>query len=166
MTGNFFRVRRLWAVSVMCLFFAAGAAFADELFVSAGGKNYILQREESVSGDKHAKHAKYAAADDPTTVFWSSADEAGLTIEGREYSRYVLIRLLPDEDEILLTVDGKNYRMKRVVSASGAKFEDVNDPATVFWSKGVSAMLTIKGKDYPDYESWEPVDVIWLPPEQ
>jgi membrane-bound inhibitor of C-type lysozyme len=153
----------MWAVLAACLLFAAGAAAEpgkDALFVSAGGRNYILKREASVLGDK------YTAEDDPATVFWSAGKSAGLTIRGKEYTRYVLLRLLPEpeEDMLMLTVDGKNYKMRQAVSASGVKYEDIGDPTTVFWSKGTSAILTIKGKDYPGYETWEPLDVIWLAP--
>ncbi|MDR2174428.1 MAG: MliC family protein [Synergistaceae bacterium] len=163
MMREFFQSRKLWIISMTCLFLAAGgAAFAaavpeeGELSVSVGGKEYVLKRADSDSGDK------YVAENDPATVFWSDGKNAGLTIGGREYSRYVLLRNLPDEDMLLLTVDGENFTMKQVISASGAKYEDIEDPTTVFWSKGKSAMLTIRGKDYPGYETWEPDGVIQL----
>jgi membrane-bound inhibitor of C-type lysozyme len=160
-----FQIQRLWLVVAVCLSLAAAAVLAlekpekDELFVSAGGKDYVLKREDSASGEKRTK---YAAKDDPTTFFWSDGKRALLTIGGREYTRYVLLRDLDDGDEFILTADGENYRMKPVVSASGAKYEAVGDPTTIFWSKGASAFLTVKGKDYPGYETWAPNNVIWI----
>jgi hypothetical protein len=159
-----FQTRRLRLIVTVCLFLTAAAVLAseklegDELFVSAGGKDYILKREDSAPG---GKRTKYTAKDDPATFFWSDDKRASLTIGGRECTRYVLLRDLDDE-EFLLTVDGENYRMKQVVSASGAKYEAVGDPTTVFWSKGASVFLTVKGKEYPGYETWAPSNVIWI----
>ena len=173
------QIRRLWVISVVSisavsiaaiamvhLLFAAGGAFAaenraanlkeDELFVSAGGKDYVLKREDSSLWDR------YVAEDDPTTVFWSVGKSAGLSVQGQECARYVLLRNLPDEDTFILTVDGRNYTMMPVISGSGAKYEAVGDPTTVFWSKGESAMLTIRGEDYPNYEAWVPERIICL----
>jgi membrane-bound inhibitor of C-type lysozyme len=185
MMRKLFRMRQLWLISAVCLFLVAVAAalasakpeegefkegefkkgeFKEgefkkgELFLSAGGRDYILKHEDSVSGDK------YTAKDDPTTFFWSGGKRALLTVGGRERTRYVLLRGLSDDDGFILTADGENYEMKPAVSASGAKYEAVGDPTTVFWSKGDSAFLTIKGKDYPGYETWAPDGVIWLPP--
>jgi hypothetical protein len=162
MARKFFQIRRLRAALAACLLLAAAAAFAaespegDELFLSAGGRDYVLRRENSPLVDK------YVAEGDPTTVFWSSRRSAGLTVGGRERTRYVLIRKLPDEDMFILTADGRNYTMKRVIAASGAKYEDIADPATVFWSKGESVTLTVRGQDYPGYETWDPAGVIRL----
>jgi membrane-bound inhibitor of C-type lysozyme len=162
MTRKLFQTRRLWIISAACLFLTALAAPVpakpgeDELFLSFGGKDYILTRDESVSGDK------YTAKGDPATAFWSDGKRAVLTVGGQERTRYVLLRDLPDDDGLILTADGENYKMKQAVSASGAKYEAVDDPTTVFWSKGASAFLTVKGKDYPGYETWAPNGVICL----
>ncbi|MDR1977305.1 MAG: MliC family protein [Synergistaceae bacterium] len=127
----------------------------DELFVFADGASYILERAVSASGEK------YEATDDPTTVFWSDGPEAILEIKGRAYSKYVLLRE-SGEDELLLTVDGKNYTMKYAASASGAKYEALEDPETILWSKGDAATLIVEGNEYDGYDVWQPDGVIWL----
>lgn len=49
-----------------------------------------------------------------------------------------------------MTVAGEVYTMFSVVSASGAQFQSANDPNTVFWTQGDTAMLTLAGEDYPE----------------
>ncbi|NHK28626.1 META domain-containing protein [Parvularcula flava] len=49
-----------------------------------------------------------------------------------------------------MTVDQEVYTMFSVVSASGARFQAANDPNTVFWTQGNTAMLTLAGEDYPE----------------
>lgn len=49
-----------------------------------------------------------------------------------------------------MTVAGEVYTMFSVVSASGAQFQSADDPNTVFWTQGDSAMLTLAGEDYPE----------------
>ena len=48
-----------------------------------------------------------------------------------------------------MTVDGDVFTMFSVVSGSGAQFQSANDPNTVFWTQGDTAMLTLAGEDYP-----------------
>lgn len=55
------------------------------------------------------------------------------------------------KDEIIMKIDGRTYRMRQVVSASGAKYEEIGDSKTVFWSKGNTAHITVQGKAYPEY---------------
>jgi membrane-bound inhibitor of C-type lysozyme len=166
MAWKLFSSRRLWLVAAGCVFLAAAAAAVlvwerldegERLYLSFGGRNYILKRGDATLIDK------YTAQDDPTTFFWSDGKRAFLAIGGRERPQHVLLRGLEDDndEEFLLTVDGENYRMKQVISASGAKYEAVDDPTTVFWSKGALAFLTVKGKDYSGYETWSPNNVIW-----
>ncbi|MDL2264636.1 META domain-containing protein, partial [Synergistaceae bacterium OttesenSCG-928-I11] len=119
----------------------------DELYITIDGETYRMKRVVSASG------AKYEAVDDPTTVFWSKGRRASLTVRGEEYSKYVLIRNSPDEDELFLSVDGENFRLRRVPTASGAKYESRRDPSTYFWTKGDTATLYVRGKEYVGYDA-------------
>jgi heat shock protein HslJ/membrane-bound inhibitor of C-type lysozyme len=164
MKKKFTSAMRLFVISAIFLIGASSALCTaqpnDELFVFADGATHIMQRVASASGER------YEAPDDPETVFLSDGTEATLKIRGRLYSRYVLLRSLADDgeflDEFLLTVDGKNYRMKQVVSASGAAYEAVDDPDTTFRSKGPSATLVVRGKEYSGYDTWQTDGGIWL----
>ena len=162
---KFFKVQLL----VIFVFFPAIIALAadtaaaqrhDMVFIISDETVNVMMRTPAASGEK------YEALGDPDTVFWSKGDEAMLTIDGKEYSRYVLVNAFSgaDADELSLTVDGKSYIMKRAVSASGARYEAVNDPETVLWNKGASVTLTVGGVVYPDYDVWQPFGRIWLPP--
>ncbi|MDR1965103.1 MAG: META domain-containing protein [Synergistaceae bacterium] len=127
----------------------------DGLFVREGGKTYILHRVyegETIEGEGQF----YEAPDDPSTYFKSWGGYAELSIDGRLHSRYTLIRDTSDPEEIIFTADGVNFVMKRVMSASGAKYEVPGDPQTYFWSKGESATLFIEGEKYAGYDSWLP----------
>ena len=126
---------------------AKNAQGDDELYVTIDGETFVMKRVVSASG------AKYEAVDDPTTVFWSKGRNATLTVRGREYSKYVLIRNSPREDELFLSVDGENFLLKRADAASGAKYEAQGDPTTYFWSKGDTAALVIRGKEYMGYDA-------------
>lgn len=49
-----------------------------------------------------------------------------------------------------LKIANTTYAMEHVVSASGAKYENLGDETTVFWSKGDTAFVTVKGEDLPE----------------
>jgi heat shock protein HslJ len=49
-----------------------------------------------------------------------------------------------------LKVGGETFDMRQVSSASGAKYEAVNDSTTIFWSKGPNALVTARGRQYPE----------------
>lgn len=51
-----------------------------------------------------------------------------------------------------LTVADEAFEMRRVVAASGERYEAVADPTTSFWSKGSRATLVVKGTTYPECE--------------
>jgi heat shock protein HslJ/uncharacterized lipoprotein YbaY len=53
-------------------------------------------------------------------------------------------------DTMRMTVGAETFDMRQVVAASGAKYEAANDPSTTFWSKGKSAMVTVRGRAYPE----------------
>jgi putative lipoprotein len=162
MAWKFFNTWRLGVVSAALLFLLAGTAFtdaqqtSDTIFVFADGTPHVMKRVASASGEK------YEDSNDLSTFFWSKGPDAILSIGGREYSRYVLIRGSTDDDSFILTVDGGNFTMNRVISASGAKYEALGDPTTVFWSKGPSAMLIVQGSEYEEYNEWLPSGEIWL----
>ena len=164
MVKIFFKIQLL----VIFMFFPAIIASAidtdaaqqhDMVFIVSGETVKVMMRTPAASGEK------YEALGDPDTIFWSKGNESILTIDGKEYSRYVLVKVFSghDADNLFLSVDGKNYTMKRAVSASGEKYEAVNDPDTVLWSKGASVTLTVSGVVYPDYNDWQPFGRIWLP---
>jgi heat shock protein HslJ/membrane-bound inhibitor of C-type lysozyme len=162
MAWRFFNTLRLAVFSFIILVLAAGMVFSDaraadeEIFVCAGGAAHIMKRVSSTSGEK------YEDPKDPSTFFWSDGEDAILAVGGRKYDRFVLARDLSGEDAFILTVDGKNYRMNPAISASGAKYEAEGDPETVFWSKGASVTLTVRGKEYDGYDLWLPSGDIWL----
>jgi heat shock protein HslJ len=162
MTGKIFRTLQWGVISAVISMLLAGAAFAadspeDELVVFPDGSPCVMKRVTAGSGER------YEAAGDPSTFFLSDGPVAALRIGGREYPRYVLIRNFPGEDAFTLTADGRNYAMKSVISASGAKYEAEDDPSTVLWSKGRKALLAVGGQEYSDYDIWRPNGQIWLP---
>jgi membrane-bound inhibitor of C-type lysozyme len=156
---------KLWAFLLVwaCL---TGSALAndhdtntrDEVFIISGKTVKVLVQTLTASG------VRYEALGDQNTIFWSKGDEASLIVEGKECTKYVLVKVYSNSapDELFLTVDGKNYWMKRVISASGEKYEAVNDSETVLWGKGASVTLTIGGVTYPDYDTWQPLGRICL----
>ena len=161
---NFFKILLL----VTFVFFPAIIALAadtnesqwrDTVFIISGETVKVMMRTPAASGEK------YEALGDPDTFFWSKGDESMLNIDGNGCSRYVLVKTFAgsDTDDLFLSVDGKNYTMKRAVSASGAKYEAVNAPDTVLWNKGASVTLTMGGFVYQDYNVWQPFGRIWLP---
>jgi putative lipoprotein len=149
---------KICLVSLFLPAFAAmpGIAAGDEVSAVLGDKTYVMERVKSASGEK------YEAPGDPGTMFWSKGAEAIFTIEGREYSRYVLLRDTADEDGLMVTADGRNYALRQVVTASGAKYEAPGKPETYFWSKGSGATLYLDGKLYKGYDYWLPAGEIWI----
>jgi heat shock protein HslJ/membrane-bound inhibitor of C-type lysozyme len=49
-------------------------------------------------------------------------------------------------DTVQLDAGGEIFRMRRVISASGAKYEADGDPRTIFWSKGREAFVQVRGQ--------------------
>jgi membrane-bound inhibitor of C-type lysozyme len=162
MMKNIFKVLLL----MVFVFSAAIAALADdaqlhgEVFIISGEEVKVMIRTPAASGEK------YEALDDTDTFFWSKGGEASLTVNGKECQKFVLVRAFSDRapDELFLTVDGVNHIMKRAVSASGVKYEAVDDPKVVLWGKGASVVLTVGDAAYSDYEIWQPLGRVWLPP--
>ena len=58
---------------------------------------------------------------------------------------------LHNEEALIEAVHGQ-YILKRVASASGARYVDPQDSTTSFWNKGDKGMLTIKGDTFPECE--------------
>ncbi len=56
------------------------------------------------------------------------------------------------DDRMVLFVDQERISMRQVEAASGARFVAEHDPTTIFWSKGDSATLAIRGETYPECE--------------
>ncbi|MDX2233906.1 MAG: META domain-containing protein [Hyphomonadaceae bacterium] len=53
-------------------------------------------------------------------------------------------------DGMTLEVGGVRYALERTPAGSGARYVVAGDPATVLWSKGDRALLTLAGKDLPE----------------
>ena len=138
----------------------ASAAFAaqnEEIFVISGDRTLVMTRSPAASGEK------YEALGDSSSAFWIKGNEATLTIAGKTQDQYVLVLNSPHEEELFLSVDGKNYRMRMTESASGVKYEAANDQKTTLCEKGGAAALSVAGVDYPGYDFWYPRRIIWLP---
>jgi len=137
----------------------AFAAQSNVVFIVSSDRTLVMVRAPAASGEK------YEALGDPNSYFWIKGDEAVLTIEGKVQPQYVLVlNLSHDCDcELFLSVDGKNYRMRRTIAASGVRYEAINDEETTLWEKGGAVTLTIAGGDYPGYNLWQPFGLIWLP---
>ena len=58
---------------------------------------------------------------------------------------------LHNEEALIEAVHGQ-YILKRVASASGARYVDPQDSTTSFWNKDDKGMLTIKGDTFPECE--------------
>jgi heat shock protein HslJ/membrane-bound inhibitor of C-type lysozyme len=145
----------LLVAAVMPISDACGADI-DEISVALGNEVYIMRRVSAESGEK------YEAQGDEGTAFWINGAQSVLTIKGREYTRYVLLMDTSDEDEFIVIADGKNYTLRQVITASGAKYEEKGNPETFFWSKGNSVTLCLNGKDYKGYDYWLPFGEIWI----
>lgn len=52
-------------------------------------------------------------------------------------------------DSVTMEVQGQTITLDRSVSASGARYVAKDDPDTVFWSKGNTATITLKGTTLP-----------------
>jgi len=52
-----------------------------------------------------------------------------------------------------LRANGEVLDLKQTPSASGARYEAVNDPSTIFWDKGDSAFVTWRGKEWPSCDA-------------
>jgi putative lipoprotein len=156
--------RTIGGVVLICLltaFFSAGAEAAtteNELYVVKDGRAYVLVKTSD-------EPEVYIVMDEPGVSFVSDGSKASLRFGNYSCDNYVLLRSTESDDEIILTADDVNYRMQRVLSASGAKYEAVGDPSTTFWSKGNYAVLTVKEMPYINYDVWLPFGGIWIPEE-
>jgi heat shock protein HslJ/membrane-bound inhibitor of C-type lysozyme len=54
------------------------------------------------------------------------------------------------DEGMRLTVGDEMFDLRPVEAASGAKYAAVDDPATMFWSKGDRALVEIRGQAYPE----------------
>jgi uncharacterized lipoprotein YbaY len=52
-------------------------------------------------------------------------------------------------DAVDMQINGRTITLHQAVSASGARYVAENDPDTVFWSKGNTATITLKGTVLP-----------------
>ena len=137
---------------------ALAAGTENELYVMKDGVTYFLFKTSE-------SPEKYVSSAESGVFFESDGDSASLMFGKDKIYNYVLLRNAQTDEEIILTANDVNYRMRQVMSASGAKYEAEGDPSTVFWSKGHYATLEIGGKLYAGYDVWMPFGCIWLPGE-
>lgn len=53
-------------------------------------------------------------------------------------------------DTLLLRIDGRSHRLRRAISASGARYSGGADAEPIaFWDKGDEAVLTLRGRTFP-----------------
>jgi heat shock protein HslJ/uncharacterized lipoprotein YbaY len=50
----------------------------------------------------------------------------------------------------------QSFEMRQARSASGARYEAVDDPTTSFWNKGQRGTLVIRGREYPECVEGQP----------
>lgn len=55
-------------------------------------------------------------------------------------------------EELVLEAAGQRWRLSRVVSASGARYQRPGDRGTEFWNKGEQATLRLAGRAWPECE--------------
>lgn len=60
------------------------------------------------------------------------------------------VTLSVEEDGAWLSLAGNRYEMRRVVSASGSRYQALDDDDIVFWEKGERASLEFREADYPE----------------
>jgi heat shock protein HslJ/membrane-bound inhibitor of C-type lysozyme len=84
------------------------------------------------------------AAEDQSTAQGSSGRQ-------RYQCGYEVVLFTPSaEGDADLRIGSSSYAMQRVVSASGAKYENPGHPDTWFWDKGARAQLTVAGQRYEE----------------
>ena len=54
-----------------------------------------------------------------------------------------------------LEANGETYFLQQAVAASGARYEDPDDPETYLWNKGRQASVSIRGAQLPECEEVE-----------
>ena len=55
-----------------------------------------------------------------------------------------------DGDTMQLRAGDQSFALHETRAASGARYEAVGDPSTVFWSKGRSALVSVRGETWPE----------------
>lgn len=79
----------------------------------------------------------------------------------------IVVTFVPvGEDKADMRIANVAYAMERVVSASGAKYQNLGDPSTVFWNKGDMALVTVEGADLPECQAKAPEQKPLPPPGQ
>ncbi|RXV58931.1 hypothetical protein C6W92_16005 [Roseovarius sp. A46] len=59
-------------------------------------------------------------------------------------------------DEAVLRAEGRDIPLAQVETASGARYDAVDEPGTSFWSKGDAAMVRLNGRDLPECDKVRP----------
>lgn len=88
--------------------------------------------------------AAIAAALAISAASCASAETMVYASEGAE----VFVEMI-DVDSMIMSADGRTYKLRRARSASGALYECAGDPSTFFWGKGEEATVAIRGRDLP-----------------
>ena len=53
-------------------------------------------------------------------------------------------------ERLRLRLGNETFALQHAPAASGAKYVAPDDPTTIFWTKGQRAMLTVRGRSYPE----------------
>lgn len=53
-------------------------------------------------------------------------------------------------EEMRLRARDETFALRPAVAASGAKYEAADDPSTSFWTKGETALMTLRGETFPE----------------
>lgn len=61
-------------------------------------------------------------------------------------------------EEMVLRADGRDIPLRQTVSASGARYEGVEDPETLVWSKGDDFTIRLAGRDLEECRAVAPPD--------
>jgi uncharacterized lipoprotein YbaY len=65
-------------------------------------------------------------------------------------SANVAVARIGQRDILQLSVGSERFELFETVTASGARYEAVNDPKTFVWFKGQRATLTVRGETLPE----------------
>ncbi|MDR3322513.1 MAG: META domain-containing protein [Synergistaceae bacterium] len=100
----------------------------DEFILTVDGANFLMRQAISASG------AKYEAADDPETVFWSKGDKVTLTVRGEDYPEYDIWQF---SGAVWLTGEAFPAGIEwRVKSAGGVDAQDGSPVSVTFLGDG------------------------------
>ena len=102
-------------------------------------------------GDERSATPPTSAGVDPGLAAATRAGEAGAWTRLRCGETDVAVDFA--SDPVRLLVGDEAFTLRPVRSASGAKYEAIDDPTTTLWNKGASTMLTLRGTRLPECQA-------------